>query len=230
MEKRKKYLVDNFIEIYDNAVPKEICEYLIKFFEQEDKKGHTHQGRLGGAGNLDLKRKDTQDLNPRKNRYSETDPDYHTHHHQKMISDYEELIDDCFYEYVMKWCPDIGPFSDIIKKGKRRFFTRHEFDNDPLMHRYIPPYQGFHKFHMDWGASNEKSGTRMIVAMLYLNDVLIGGETEFKHQEMSIQPRQGTVVIWPAGFTHLHRGNPPISNTKYIINRWGCPRAHYDAY
>ena len=64
---------------------------------------------------------------------------------------------------------------------------------------------------------------RMLVGMLYLNDVSKGGETEFYHQGVSIQPRQGTVVVWPAYFTHTHRGNPPVSNTKYIVNKWGYP-------
>ena len=30
--------------------------------------------------------------------------------------------------------------------------------------------------------------------MLYLNDVHEGGETEFYHQEISIQPKQGVVI------------------------------------
>ena len=28
------------------------------------------------------------------------------------------------------------------------------------------------------------------------------------------------MVIWPAYFTHLHRGNPPISNEKWIVTGW----------
>jgi hypothetical protein len=61
----------------------------------------------------------------------------------------------------------------------------------------------------------------MVVGMLYLNDVEEGGETEFLHQKVKIKPSQGTVVVFPTYFTHVHRGNAPISNTKYIINKWG---------
>jgi hypothetical protein len=31
---------------------------------------------------------------------------------------------------------------------------------------------------------------------------------------------QGTVLIWPASFTHTHRGNPPYSQNKYTITSW----------
>jgi hypothetical protein len=47
-----------------------------------------------------------------------------------------------------------------------------------------------------------------------------GGETEFLYQHMRVKPEQGTLVIWPAAFTHTHRGNPPLSNEKYIVTGW----------
>ena len=28
-------------------------------------------------------------------------------------------------------------------------------------------------------------------------------------------------IMFPAGFTHTHRGNPPIGNPKYIATSWG---------
>ena len=44
---RKKYLVDNFIKIYPNAISDKVCKYFIDFFEKEDKLGHTESGRTG---------------------------------------------------------------------------------------------------------------------------------------------------------------------------------------
>ena len=55
--------------------------------------------------------------------------------------------------------------------------------------------------------------------MVYMNDVDEGGETEFLYQQKKIKPKTGRVVIFPASFTHQHRGNPPMSN-KYIITGW----------
>ena len=37
-------------------------------------------------------------------------------------------------------------------------------------------------------------------------------KTKFKH-------KKGTVLIWPSGITHFHRGNPPMSD-KYIATGW----------
>ena len=59
--------------------------------------------------------------------------------------------------------------------------------------------------------------------MFYLNDVKEGGETEFYHQKIKIKPKKGTAVIWPSFYTHLHKGNVPVSNNKYILNVWLKP-------
>jgi len=56
--------------------------------------------------------------------------------------------------------------------------------------------------------------------MLYLNDDFEGGETEFIYQKDRIKPRKNRLVIWPATYTHVHRGNPPINGDKYIITGW----------
>mgnify|MGYP003351836575 CR=1 FL=1 len=60
----------------------------------------------------------------------------------------------------------------------------------------------------------------MGVYLMYLNDVEEGGETEFLYYPKRIKPKKGTLIMWPAGFTHTHRGNPPISNEKYIVATW----------
>ncbi len=62
--------------------------------------------------------------------------------------------------------------------------------------------------------------TRHLVFMTYLNDVTDKGETEFMHQKMAVQPRKGLTVIWPADWTHTHRGVPSPSQDKYIATGW----------
>jgi hypothetical protein len=61
---------------------------------------------------------------------------------------------------------------------------------------------------------------RIFNVMLYLNNVEEGGETEFLIQKRRIKPSAGTVVLFPSGYTRVHRGNPPISGDKYILNGW----------
>jgi|TARA_B110000977_G_C11000175_1_gene463478 hypothetical protein len=77
--------------------------------------------------------------------------------------------------------------------------------------------EGYHAWHSEQGP--EAPG-RILSYIVYLNDVVEGGETEFIYQHKRVKPETGTVVIWPAGFTHTHRGNPPLSNSKYIMTGW----------
>jgi len=55
----------------------------------------------------------------------------------------------------------------------------------------------------------------------YLNDNFEGGETEFLYLNKRVSAKQGRIIIFPAGFTHVHRGNPPIGGEKYIVTSWG---------
>ncbi|MGD2137773.1 MAG: 2OG-Fe(II) oxygenase, partial [Gammaproteobacteria bacterium] len=65
------------------------------------------------------------------------------------------------------------------------------------------------------------------LALLYLNSVAEGGETLFFHQNVAVKPEAGKLVIFPAGFTHVHKGQRPISNDKYIINGWIVEGEHW---
>tara|TARA_B100000287_G_scaffold166500_1_gene157062 strand:+ start:6530 stop:7156 length:627 start_codon:yes stop_codon:yes gene_type:complete len=76
---------------------------------------------------------------------------------------------------------------------------------------------GYHMFHaenVDWNVQH-----RTLAWMIYLSTDDDGGETEFLYQGYRVRPKEGRICIWPGGFTHLHRGNPP-SKTKYIVTGW----------
>jgi len=81
-----------------------------------------------------------------------------------------------------------------------------------------PVSGGFH----GWHAENDhlESCHRILAWTIYLNDVPEGGETEFLYQSQRVSPEKGKTCIFPAGFMHTHRGNPPISNDKYILTGW----------
>jgi hypothetical protein len=79
--------------------------------------------------------------------------------------------------------------------------------------------EGFHNFHFE-KSNNFLTYTRHLTTMVYLNDVLDGGETEFLYQSRRVKPREGRVVIFPVQWTHTHRGNPPLSGEKYIATSW----------
>jgi len=62
------------------------------------------------------------------------------------------------------------------------------------------------------------SRNRILVFILYLNTV-DDGETYFETQNLKIKPEQGKLVLWPANFTHAHKGLPP-KQEKYILTGW----------
>ena len=79
------------------------------------------------------------------------------------------------------------------------------------------PGEGYHVWHCE---HDQNEPYRVLAWALFLNDVEEGGELEFLHQGIRVKPRKGDFVVWPAHFTHLHRGNPPISDEKYIVTGW----------
>ena len=78
--------------------------------------------------------------------------------------------------------------------------------------------EGYHFWHCE--NAEMKARNRILAFMVYLNDVNEGGETEFLYQKCRFKPEKNTMLVWPSQFTHVHRGNPPLSNDKYIITGW----------
>ena len=81
-----------------------------------------------------------------------------------------------------------------------------------------PAGGGFHNWHCEH--SHYVYCDRVLAWMFYLNNIELGGETEFLHQKCRIKPEKGKLVIFPAAFTHCHRGNPPLKDTKYVVTGW----------
>ena len=80
---------------------------------------------------------------------------------------------------------------------------------------YDGPEDGFFSLH------NEHTGMypyRMLAWMIYLNDAVSG--TEFPYQNKTITSKTGRTVIWPASWTHPHKGVIPNEGLKYIATGW----------
>ena len=80
---------------------------------------------------------------------------------------------------------------------------------------------GYHIWHCEDGAFVYRD--RVLTWMMYLNDIPHenGGATDFLHQKCSFQPTTGTMVMWPATYTHIHRGAFLTGDIpKYIATGW----------
>ena len=81
------------------------------------------------------------------------------------------------------------------------------------------PGGGFHKWH--WERTTDiPSASRILTWTVYLNTVNHGGETEFLHRGLRIEPLEGRLCLFPCDFTTAHRGNPPLKEDKYIATGW----------
>ena len=83
------------------------------------------------------------------------------------------------------------------------------------------PGGGYHVWHYEQGPDDQSS--RILVYSLYLNTVPEEnqGGTQFLYRKKNVQPVENRLVIWPASFTHTHRGNVLLGeNPKYIVTGW----------
>ena len=85
--------------------------------------------------------------------------------------------------------------------------------------QHYKPGEGFYRWHME-NTGHGFTIDRHLVFMTYLNDVENAG-TEFLYfPDLKIQARKGLTLIWPAGWTHTHRGVVSNVDEKYIVTGW----------
>ena len=61
---------------------------------------------------------------------------------------------------------------------------------------------------------------RVLVWMFYLNTVTDDGGTYFDNYDLTLNAVEGRCVIWPAYWTHMHRGIVSKTESKYIVTGW----------
>jgi hypothetical protein len=121
-----------------------------------------------------------------------------------LCSKYLYYLHDCLNEYISE-------FSQLKDLNMT--------NNCEMKLQKTPPRGGFHIWHYENAGINYHS--RELTWMIYLNDMPEGeAETEFLFQHRKVRPTRGTVVIWPAGMTHVHRGNTVYTQPKYILTGW----------
>lgn len=91
---------------------------------------------------------------------------------------------------------------------------------EPMSIQHYQPSEGYFMWHAERSGAKPPYTLRHLVYMTYLNDVTDGGETEFLYQNEKFQPRKGMTLIWPADWTHTHRGITSKTQEKFIITGW----------
>lgn len=185
-----------FVGIYKDVYASGFTNFLIDFFEEmlESNKGFTR--REGEGVSKKIKDDTSYLMNP--------DDDKIFNNSSSMKIFYQGL-QNCFNEYI----EEFSTLKDISLSASK------------LKMQKTVPGGGYHVWHCEQ-MSSDHSG-RALVFLCYLNTIERehGGETEFLFQKLRINPLENMMLIWPASFTHTHRGNLLMGNkNKYIVTGW----------
>jgi len=80
--------------------------------------------------------------------------------------------------------------------------------------------EGHFKWHFD--ALGPGAWERQLALVIFLNSVAEGGETCFHRQNLRVRPVAGDALLFPTFWTHMHCGEIPRSEDKYIVSSFVC--------
>jgi len=188
----------DFIGVFSNVYPDGFCEHLVAEFERNQNLGVGVNRQNGEGANRHIK-DDYQICSNGKN------INFESFEGENTVDVFFNGLQKCFKEYTNEFAilKDIDIRCNNIKMQK------------------TSSGGGYHIWHSEQG--NGEQAVRGLVYMLYLNTLPTeaNGETEFLYQQRRINPVENTMVLWPAAFTHAHRGNLVYGDhTKYIVTGW----------
>ena len=183
--------INNGILIAENKLDNNFCNTLINWFEEVQKQNPSAIIDNAIVHNGATKRKDTCLFVDDLN------------------AEFAEKINNCLNQAIKEYVSYYSIINDntdgIVQSVKQKM-------------QKTPIGGGYHEWHYE--SSSVTCTNRILAWTIYLNNVNEGGETEFLYYSERCKAEVGKVTIFPANFIATHRGNPPISNEKYILTGW----------
>ena len=191
--RRKK--LKNFLEVYDDFLSEDSCKEVQRVFEEISLQGYVSKD---------------QGL------------PYFNKGRRKVCSSLTFTFDD-----------SANPSNPIIasglKKGLELYTNKYSFLKEinsvgGSRWRVCPTYniqkyegekEGYFTLHCEHAAGYP---FRMMAWMFFLNNAKSG--TEFPYQDTVVQAKAGRLAMWPAAWTHPHKGVIPNEGLKYIATGW----------
>ncbi len=180
--------MQNYISLYDNTFSKEDCQNLIDKFERY-------------SSFFDFKKVHASD-------------GWHMQFTQLHLSNHDEFFKES-EKLKAIFLKGIATYKKEYKIQPHQWST--QFQMEPLrMKRYLPNTNDMFDEHVE--VTNLQTAKRFLVALIYLNDDFEGGETDFVQLDVKIKPKQGSMAIFPATWSWLHKGHPVKGkNPKYFV-------------
>lgn len=188
----------NFMGVYKNVYPEGFCEHLIRQFDILEANS-VGSDRLNSE-NAFAHRKDDYQIG-----FGATWHNLEAFNGSGAANLFFEGLQSCYDAYVTEY--------SVLRDFRIRCSS--------MKLQRTPPGGGYHVWHGEHGPNEHAS--RVLVYMLYLNDLGTdeGGETEFLYLRKRFQPTANTVLLWPASYTHAHRGNTVLGErSKYVVTGW----------
>jgi hypothetical protein len=188
----------DFIGVYTDVYPDGYCQHLVDEFERLVNSGAGMDRQRGEGARKHIK----DDLQIGLNFGVHTAADFNNVSASRMFFD------------GLQRCYDLYTEEFSVLKHDKIFGTAMKMQR-------TDPGGGYHVWHGEQG--NGEHANRVLVYMLYLNSLTPeeAGETEFLYQQKRFKPTENTMILWPAAFTHTHRGNTVFGQrSKYIVTGW----------
>ena len=174
-----------------------LCDSILKMFDDAHDRGLTFAGQSGAMGQARPEIKASTDF---------------------WLNDCDKLGPPEKYRWP-EYQAELNGFIDLYLDKYKFFEYGGMFTSRHLPQiQWYKPGEGYHKWHIDGAQMN--SCDRAMVYMTYLNDVTEGGGTMFMHQDVTTKAVKGKTLIFPAGYTHLHKGEISQTQHKYILTGW----------
>lgn len=174
-----------------------ICDGAIEWFERDETKEFHQPGiianRYGEAVKANYEIKESTDI-------------YSSLENLACVPELAPILN-YLWECVMQYTQEF----DILYSA-----TSFEISPQINFQKYTPPSGGYKKWHFE----RNKHDPTFLVWMIYLNDIEKEGGTSFRYLNHTEKAERGKCLIWPAEFTHVHKGEVAPEETKYILTGW----------
>jgi predicted 2-oxoglutarate/Fe(II)-dependent dioxygenase YbiX len=200
---KKNVHVKNFVMTIDNMLSSEICDFIVENMKNPEK-NYKQQTTIDN-------RKGRQDTQRAGTLYLTHLTGLQIYQNINFGGNLGNIFTNCLVEGLQVYSNTMAEALKEISDNNIVDFTEFKFQETSQS-------GGFHDWHYE--SASQQTKQRFLVWSIFLNDVEEGGELEFLYHSMRVKPKKGSMVLFPSSFTHTHRGNPPISNTKYIATGW----------
>jgi hypothetical protein len=181
----------DFIGVYDNVAPPDMCKEIIDFFENNRDLQFRGRYVIDGQTVRDPRVKDSQDITLYFN---------------------DGTVPSTILGRILDTKTDV--YLDTYRSTE--IVDAFSVEMGYNLQRYNPG-QGYHVVHCEnYGRGIE----RVLAWTLYLNTVTDGGGTYYPEYDKTIDAVEGRLCIFPAFWTHAHKGIVSNTETKYIATGW----------